>query len=104
NEDEFLSKQLERQFRKRKIAFKTATKFTGVEQSADSVTISLENGEQIEADLLLVAVGRGPNTADLGYEENGVPLDRGFVPTNDRLPTGVAYIYAVGRCVHGLEL
>jgi len=104
NEDEFLSKSLERQFRKRKIAFKTGTKFTGVEQSADSVTISLENGEQIEADLLLVAVGRGPNTADLGYEENGVTLDRGFVPTNERLHTGVANIYAVGDIVPGLQL
>ncbi|MHC1561758.1 dihydrolipoyl dehydrogenase [Actinomycetospora sp. C-140] len=104
NEDEFLSKQLERQFRKRKIAFKTGTKFTGVSQTADSVTISLENGEEIEADLLLVAVGRGPNTADLGYEENGVTLDRGFVPTNDRLHTGVANIYAVGDIVPGLQL
>ena len=104
NEDEFLSKSLERQFRKRKIAFKTGTKFTGVEQSADSVTISLENGEQIEADLLLVAVGRGPNTADLGYEENGVTLDRGFVPTNERLHTGVGNIYAVGDIVPGLQL
>ena len=104
NEDEFLSKQLERQFRKRKIAFKTGTKFTGVSQTSDAVTISLETGEQIEADLLLVAVGRGPNTADLGYEENGVTLDRGFVPTNDRLHTGVGNIYAVGDIVPGLQL
>jgi dihydrolipoamide dehydrogenase len=104
NEDEFLSKQLERQFRKRKIAFKTGTKFTGVSQTADAVTISLENGEQIEADLLLVAVGRGPNTADLGYEENGITLDHGFVPTNERLHTGVGNIYAVGDIVPGLQL
>ena len=104
NEDEFLSKQLERQFRKRKIAFKTGTKFTGVTQTSDSVTISLETGEQIEADLLLVAVGRGPNTADLGYEENGITLDRGFVPTDDRLHTGVGNIYAVGDIVPGLQL
>ncbi|PVZ08988.1 dihydrolipoyl dehydrogenase [Actinomycetospora cinnamomea] len=104
NEDEFLSKSLERQFRKRGIAFKTGTKFTGVEQTADSVTISLENGEQIEADLLLVAVGRGPNTADLGYEENGITLDRGFVPTNERLHTGVGNVYAVGDIVPGLQL
>jgi dihydrolipoamide dehydrogenase len=104
NEDEFLSKQLERQFRRRRIAFKTGTKFTGVEQTADAVTISLENGEQIEADLLLVAVGRGPNTADLGYEENGIALDRGFVPTNERLHTGVGNVYAVGDIVPGLQL
>jgi dihydrolipoamide dehydrogenase len=104
NEDEFLSKQLERQFRKRGITFKTGTKFTGVSQTADAVTISLENGEQIEADLLLVAVGRGPNTADLGYEENGIALDRGFVPTNERLHTGVGNVYAVGDIVPGLQL
>ncbi|WP_433798282.1 dihydrolipoyl dehydrogenase [Actinomycetospora sp. CA-084318] len=104
NEDEFLSKQLERQFRKRKIAFKIGTKFTGVEQTADAVTISLENGEQIEADLLLVAVGRGPNTADLGYEEQGVTLDRGFVRTDERLRTGVGNVYAVGDIVPGLQL
>ena len=104
NEDEFLSKQLERQFRKRGITFKTGTKFTGVSQTADAVTITLENGEEIEADLLLVAVGRGPNTADLGYEENGITLDRGFVPTNERLHTGVGNIYAVGDIVPGLQL
>src|SRR4051794_30494228 len=104
NEDEFLCKQLERQFRKRGITFKTGVKFTGVSQTADAVTISLENGEQIEADLLLVAVGRGPNTADLGYEENGITLDRGFVPTNERLHTGVGNIYAVGDIVPGLQL
>ncbi|MFC5062294.1 dihydrolipoyl dehydrogenase [Actinomycetospora atypica] len=104
NEDEFLSKQLERQFRKRKITFKIGTKFTGVEQTADAVTVSLENGEQLEADLLLVAVGRGPNTAELGYEEQGVTLDRGFVRTDERLHTGVGNVYAVGDIVPGLQL
>ena len=104
NEDEFLSKQLERQFRKRKIAFKIGTKFTGVEQSADSVTVNLENGEQLEADILLVAVGRGPNTADLGYEAQGVTLDRGFVRTDERLHTGVGNVWAVGDIVPGLQL
>ena len=104
NEDEFLSKQLERQFRKRKITFKIGTKFTGVEQTADAVTVNLENGEQIEADLLLVAVGRGPNTADLGYSEQGVTLDRGFVRTDERLHTGVGNVYAVGDIVPGLQL
>ena len=104
NEDEFLSKSLERQFRKRKIAFKIGTKVTGVEQTADAVTVSLENGEQVEADLLLVAVGRGPNTAEMGYEEVGVTLDRGFVPTDERLRTDVEGVYAVGDIVPGLQL
>jgi dihydrolipoamide dehydrogenase len=104
NEDEFLSKSLERQFRKRKINYKIGTRFTGVEQTADAVTVNLENGEQLEADLLLVAVGRGPNTADLGYEAQGVTLDRGFVTTNERLHTGVGNVFAVGDIVPGLQL
>ncbi|MDP1876447.1 MAG: FAD-dependent oxidoreductase, partial [Actinomycetota bacterium] len=69
NEDEFASKGLERAFRKRKITFKTGVKFTGAKQTDDAVTVSLESGEEIEADLLLVAIGRGPNTANAGYEE-----------------------------------
>jgi dihydrolipoyl dehydrogenase len=104
NEDEFLSKSLERQFRKRKINFKIGTKFTGVEQTADAVTVNLENGEQLEADILLVAVGRGPNTADLGYEAQGVTLDRDFVRTDERLHTGVGNVWAVGDIVPGLQL
>jgi dihydrolipoamide dehydrogenase len=104
NEDEFLSKQLERQFRRRKINYKIGTKFTGVEQTADAVTVNLENGEQLEADILLVAVGRGPNTADLGYEAAGITLDRGFVRTDERLRTGVQNVFAVGDIVPGLQL
>jgi dihydrolipoamide dehydrogenase len=104
NEDEFLSKQLERQFRRRKINYKIGTKFTGVEQTADAVTVNLENGEQLEADILLVAVGRGPNTADLGYEAAGITLDRGFVRTDERLRTGVENVFAVGDIVPGLQL
>ncbi len=72
NEDEFASKLLERAFRRRKIAFKTGVKFTGAKQNDSSVTVSLESGEELEADILLVAVGRGPNTANAGYEEAGV--------------------------------
>ena len=70
-EDEACSKALERAFRKRKINFKTGVMFSGVEQTDSGVTVSLDSGEPIEADLLLVAVGRGPNTAGFGYEEAG---------------------------------
>ena len=88
-EDEAISKQLERSFRKRKISFKTGVRFAGASQQGDVVTVSLESGETIEADLLLVAVGRGPVTEGLGYEEAGVTVDRGFVPTDERLRTNV---------------
>ncbi|OZM70023.1 dihydrolipoyl dehydrogenase [Amycolatopsis antarctica] len=104
NEDEFASKQLERAFRKRKIAFKTGVRFTGAKQDDNGVSVSLESGETIEADLLLVAVGRGPNTAGHGYEESGVEMDRGFVLTNDRLQTNLPGVYAVGDIVPGLQL
>ena len=103
-EDDFSSKQLERAFRRRGITFKTGVKFTGAQQSQSGVTVSLESGEQFEADLLLVAVGRGPNTADAGYEEAGVRMERGFVLTDERLRTNVAGVYALGDIVPGLQL
>jgi dihydrolipoamide dehydrogenase len=103
-EDEYASKQLERAFRKRGIKFKTGVRFTGATQTDDAVTVSLESGEQFEADLLLVAVGRGPNTAGQGYEEAGVQMDRGFVLTDDRLRTNLPNVYAVGDIVPGLQL
>jgi dihydrolipoamide dehydrogenase len=104
NEDEFCSKMLERAFRRRKIKFKTGMKFTGAKQSEQSVTVSLESGEEIEADYLLVAVGRGPNTADAGFEEAGVKMERGFVLTDDRLRTNLENVYALGDIVPGLQL
>ncbi len=104
NEDAAVSKALERAFRKRGIEFKTGVRFSGVEQHENGVVVSLESGERLEAELLLVAVGRGPNTAGLGYEENGINMDRGFVLTNDRLETSIAGTYAAGDIVPGLQL
>jgi dihydrolipoamide dehydrogenase len=104
NEDEFCSKLLERAFRRRKIKFKTGVKFTGASQSDQSVTVSLESGEELEADYLLVAVGRGPNTANAGYEEAGVKMERGFVLTDERLRTNLDNVYALGDIVPGLQL
>jgi dihydrolipoamide dehydrogenase len=103
-EDEAISKQLERSFRKRKIAARTGARFAGASQSGDVVTVSLEGGDSIEADLLLVAVGRGPVTEGLGYEEAGVAMDRGHVTTDERLRTSVEGVYAVGDIVPGLQL
>ena len=103
-EDEWASKQLERAFRKRKIKFKTGVKFTGAEQNDTAVTVSLESGETIEAETLLVAVGRGPNSAGHGYEEAGIAMERGFVLTDDRLRTNLDDVYAVGDLVPGLQL
>jgi dihydrolipoamide dehydrogenase len=104
NEDETISKAFERAFRKRGIDFKLGVRFQSVTQNDDGVVVTLENGETVEAELLLVAVGRGPSTANLGYEEVGVAMDRGFVLTNERLATNVPGVYAVGDIVPGLQL
>lgn len=104
NEDEVLSKNLERAYRKRGINFKTGVRFSGVEQDETGVKVSTEDGNVYEGDVLLVAVGRGPATANLGYEEQGIPMERGFVLANERLHTGVGNIYAVGDIVPGLQL
>ncbi|UOQ60891.1 dihydrolipoyl dehydrogenase [Leucobacter rhizosphaerae] len=104
NEEESVSKQLERAFRKRKIDFKLGVRFKSVEQDANGVTVSLEDGTTLAADYLLVAVGRGPVTQGLGYEEVGIEMDRGFVLTTDRLATNVPGVYAIGDIVPGLQL
>jgi dihydrolipoamide dehydrogenase len=104
NEDSSVSKAMERAFRKRGINFKTGVRFQGVQQSATGVVATLENGETFDGELMLVAVGRGPNTAGFGYEENGVKMDRGYVLTNERLETSVAGVYAAGDIVPGLQL
>jgi dihydrolipoamide dehydrogenase len=104
NEDASVSKAMERAFRKRGINFKTGVRFQGVQQSATGVVATLENGETFDAELMLVAVGRGPNTAGFGYEEHGVKMDRGYVLTNERLETSVPGVYAAGDIVPGLQL
>jgi dihydrolipoamide dehydrogenase len=103
-EDEALSKQLERQFRKRGIAYELGARFSSVSPTSTGVSVSLENGKTIEADLLLVAVGRGPVSAGLGYEENGVALDRGFVKVDELCRTTVPNVYAVGDLIPTLQL
>jgi dihydrolipoamide dehydrogenase len=103
-EDEQSSKALERAFRKRKIGFATGTRFESVKATDAGVTLTVEGGQTYEADLLLVAVGRGPVTDGLGYAEQGIALDRGFVTTDERCRTSVEGVYAVGDIVPGLQL
>lgn len=104
NEDLTSSKTLERAFRRRGIQYSLGVRFQSATQTADDVSVTLENGTTFEADYLLVAVGRGPATAGLGYEEAGVTIDRGFVITDERLRTGVEHVWAVGDIVPGLQL
>ncbi len=103
-EDEASSKALERAFRKRKIAFRTGTPFQSVKTTDTGVAVTVEGGDVLEAELLLVAVGRAPVTEGLGYDEQGVALDRGFVLTDERCRTNLEGVYAVGDIVPGLQL
>jgi dihydrolipoamide dehydrogenase len=103
-EDEAVSKVLERAFRKRGIDFKTGTPFESVQHTDSGVRVTVQGGDTVDAEVLLVAVGRGPTTDGLGYEEQGVAMDRGFVLTDERLRTNVEGTYAVGDIVPGLQL
>jgi dihydrolipoamide dehydrogenase len=98
-EEESSSKRLERAFRKRGIKFHTGTKFSSVEPTEDGVRVSLENGTQLEAEFMLVAVGRGPVSAGLGYDEIGVAMERGFVTVDEYMRTNIPTISAVGDLV-----
>ncbi len=103
-EDEASSKALERAFRKRKIQMRTATPFQSLKVTDEGVAVTVEGGDVIEAELLLVAVGRGPTTDGLGYDEQGVAMDRGFVLADERCRTNLDGVYAVGDIVPGLQL
>lgn len=104
NEDETVSAALTRAFKKRRITARTGVRFESAEQSDAGVTVTLEGGEQLEADLLVVAVGRGPVSAGMGFEEVGVELDHGLVVTDERLRTSLPGVYAVGDLVAGPQL
>ena len=103
-EEESSSKLLERAFRRRGIGQKLGVRFEGVKETESGVTVTLEGGVTLDADLLLVAVGRGPVSAGLGYEEAGVATDRGFVTVDGYCQTNVPTISAVGDLIPGPQL
>jgi dihydrolipoamide dehydrogenase len=103
-EDESSSKQLERAYRKRGINFELGVRFKSHAVTADGVTITLEDGKTFTAEVLLVAVGRGPVSANLGYEEQGIAMDRGYVLVDNKCRTNVPGIWAVGDLIPTLQL
>ena len=103
-EDEASSKLLERAFRRRGIKFELGARFESVKTTDAGVVVTLEGGKTIEAEFLLVAVGRGPVSAGLGYEEDGVATDRGFVLVDEYCQTNVPTISAVGDLIPTLQL
>jgi dihydrolipoamide dehydrogenase len=103
-EDENSSKLLERAFRRRGIKFELGNRFSGVEYTETGVRVSVENGKTFDAELLLVAVGRGPVSANLGFEQAGVVVDRGYVKVNEFCQTSAPNVYAVGDLIPTLQL
>jgi dihydrolipoamide dehydrogenase len=103
-EDEANSKLLERAFRKRGIVSELGARFTGVQYTENGVQVTTDNGKVLEAEILLVAIGRGPVSADLGYEEVGVEMERGFVKVDGLCQTNVPTISAVGDLIPTLQL
>ena len=104
NEDAACSKALERAFRKRGIAFKLGVRFQTATQDDAGVHVTLEDGTTLDAELLLVAVGRGPNATGMGFEEQGVAMERGWVLVDERLRTNLPGVFAVGDITPGLQL
>jgi len=103
-EEETSSKLLERAFRKRGIKTELGARFERVEHTADGLVVHLEGGKTVEAGLLLVAIGRGPVSADLGYEQIGVEMERGFVKVDAYCQTSIPTISAVGDLIPTLQL
>jgi dihydrolipoamide dehydrogenase len=103
-EDESSSKLLERAFRRRGIAYQLGARFEEVKDTPDGVTVTLAGGKTLDAELMLVAVGRGPVSAGLGYEAAGVAMDRGFVLVDEYCRTNVPTISAVGDLTPGPQL
>jgi dihydrolipoyl dehydrogenase len=103
-EDAAMSKVLERAFRKRGIQLRLGATVDVVKETESGVSVGLADGVEIEADLVLVAIGRGPASSGAGFEDAGVTLDRGWVVTDERLRTTAAGVYAVGDLVPGLQL
>ncbi|MDA2808662.1 dihydrolipoyl dehydrogenase [Nocardiopsis suaedae] len=103
-EEESSSKLLERAFRKRGIKYELGTPFESVKTTDSGVSVTLQGGKTLEAEVLLVAIGRGPVSEGLGYEEQGIPMERGFVQVDENLHTGVGNVYAVGDLIPTLQL
>jgi dihydrolipoamide dehydrogenase len=98
-EDEDISKEIARAFRKRGIAAHAGASVQGVAEAEDHVEVTFEAGgspQTANADVCLVAVGRGPVTEGLGLEAAGIELDRGFVKVDGQLQTNVPHVWAIG--------
>ena len=103
-EDESSSKLLERAYRKRGIKFELGVRFKSHKVDGNGVTVTLEDGREFTAEILLVSVGRGPVTDGVGYQEVGIAMDRGYITVDDHCRTNIPGIFAVGDIIPTLQL
>jgi dihydrolipoamide dehydrogenase len=101
-EDEEVSAELQKALRKRGIEVMTGTKLLSAEKTDSGVVLRLEGGKKdtVEAEMLLVAIGRKPVTENLGLEGLGIELERGYVKVNAHMQTAVPHIYAIGDVIN----
>ncbi len=105
-EDEEVSKELARAYKKRGIDVNVSCKVEKIEKIKGGVKVSFTDSagkpQVKEAEKVLVAVGRGPRTADAGLDKTNIQLDRGFIPVNQWMETSEPGVYAIGDIVAGL--
>jgi dihydrolipoamide dehydrogenase len=95
-------RQAEQLFRQQGFAIRTGVRVSGIDRQPDGVRVAVEGGDAVEADYVLVAIGRQSYTEGLGAAELGIPLDaRGAIKVDHRYHTGVGEIYAIGDVVGG---
>ncbi len=103
-EEETSSKRLERAFRKRGIKFELGVRYESVKHTDSGVIVTLEGGKTLDADIMLVAVGRGPVSDSIGLDAVGIEVERGFVKVDEYCRTRVPTISAVGDLIPTLQL
>lgn len=106
-EDEEVSAEVARAFKRRKVKLLTSTRVQGVETAGDGVrvTVADDEGEQVlEAELALIAIGVRPNSEGLGLEEIGVQVERGYVVIDESMRTNVLGVYSIGDVTGKLPL
>ena len=103
-EDIDTQKALAKDAKKSGMKLHVGAKLTGVEKGEGGVRVTLEDGTTVEGDVLMLAVGRGPVTADMGFEDAGATLDRGFVTVDEYCQAGPEGLYAIGDIIPTLGL
>jgi dihydrolipoamide dehydrogenase len=97
-------KTADRVFRKQGFDIRTGARVTGAERQGDKVIVSIEGQEPLEADYLLVSVGRRAYTEGMGFEEVGIRLERGVIQVDENYRTGVGNVFAIGDAIGGRML